>query len=87
MVQESLLMLRVRTIVAEFVSLPIEKVREDTLLFQDLGIDSMDRMNLLMEIETVFHFEHDIVDGAHIRTVADLVQIVAEQEMPPENAA
>jgi acyl carrier protein len=52
-------------------------VREEMLLAEDLGLDSLALLTLAVEVEDRFRICLDEVDEAAIRTVGDLVRVVA----------
>jgi acyl carrier protein len=64
---------RIRTVVANSQRIPIEKVTIDSS-FQELGIDSMDAVNILFGLESEFdiNIPDDEVKG--IRTVRQMAE-------------
>jgi acyl carrier protein len=62
----------VKQIVAEFTPLPPEQIREDHALLADLGCDSLDIVEITMEVEE--HFDISVPDDQEqdIRTVGDV---------------
>jgi acyl carrier protein len=63
----------VRQIVAEQMAVQIDEVDENTALVEDLGCDSLDIVEISMEVEE--HFDISIPDeaGEKIRTIGELV--------------
>ncbi|NLX95645.1 MAG: acyl carrier protein [Rhodopirellula sp.] len=64
----------VRQIVAEQIGMDVNSVREDHLLVEDLGFDSLDKVESTMEVED--HFDISIPDelADRVRRVADIIE-------------
>lgn len=62
----------VKRIVSEYVSMPAEKIEETHALIVDLGCDSLDIIEITMEVEE--HFDISVPDDAaqNINTVGDI---------------
>lgn len=62
----------VKQVVAEQISIPAKDIRETSELEAELGCDSLDLVEITMEIEE--HFGIDVPDEVHekIRTVGDI---------------
>lgn len=63
----------VREIVGQQMGIPPETIREDHSLENDLGCDSLDRVEIMMEVED--QFDLDIPDDSAdaVGTIADIV--------------
>ncbi|MHB1034906.1 MAG: acyl carrier protein [Pirellulales bacterium] len=63
----------VKRIVAEFASIPAEQIQETHDLIGDLGCDSLDMVEITMEVEE--HFDVSVPDDVaqDIHTVGDIV--------------
>ena len=70
---------RVRKIVVEHLNVDAEKVVEKASFIDDLGADSLDQVELVMELEEAF--ETDIPDeqAEKIKTVGDAVEFIKTQ--------
>jgi acyl carrier protein len=55
----------------------ISDVREETDLFRDLELDSVQQLTFIVELENAFEICFDEGDEARIRTIGDVVDIVA----------
>ncbi len=66
---------RVRKIIAERLNLNEDEVTLDAT-FEDLGADSLDIMDLVMELEQEFDIEIPDEDTEKIRTVGDTVNYI-----------
>ena len=69
----------VQNIIAEHLGVNIEKVKEEALLSDDLGADSLDPIEITMMIEEKFKIE--ISDDEHLalKTVGDYIKIAEEK--------
>lgn len=70
---------KVFELVAEHLGVDIEKISDDTSFINDLGADSLDIVELVMDLEEEFDVKipEDIADK--IQTVGDAVAFIAEQ--------
>ena len=64
---------RVRSVIATAQRLPLEKVTIDST-FEELGIDSMDGMNILFAIESEFDISVSDEDAKSIRNVLQMAE-------------
>jgi acyl carrier protein len=69
---------RVKKIIVEQLSVKEEQVKNDSKFVEDLGADSLDTVELVMQLEE--EFECDIPDekAAEIATVQDVIDYVNE---------
>jgi acyl carrier protein len=65
--------LRIRTVIANSQRIPIENVTIDSA-FQDLGIDSMDAVNILFGLEGEFDINIPDEEAKEIRTVRQMAE-------------
>ena len=74
---------RVLKVIAKTQRIPLEKVTIDSS-FEELGMDSMDSINILFDLESEFDIEIDDEKAKQIRTVREMVegikQLVAAKE-------
>lgn len=66
---------RVRNIVAERLNVNPEEITLETT-FEDLGADSLDVMDLIMELEQEFDIEIPDEDAENIRTIEDTINYI-----------
>jgi len=75
---------RVREIIAEQLMADIEEVTDDATFVDDLGADSLDTVELIMEFEDEFGIEIPDEDAEKIQTVGEAIayieRLVAEKE-------
>lgn len=74
---------RVLKVIAKTQRIPLDKVTVDSS-FEELGMDSMDSINILFDLESEFDIEIDDEKAKQIRTVREMVdgiqQLVAAKE-------
>lgn len=75
----------VRTTIAELFELDAEEIGPDSTIFQDLDLDSIDAIDLVAKLQqfTGQRIEEETMRG--VRTVSDLVRIVAKQLEQPSD--
>lgn len=54
-------------------------IAEDALLINDLGIESLDFVDIVVIIEKEFNFKVKREDMAHVRTLGDLYTYIEQQ--------
>jgi acyl carrier protein len=77
----------VKTIAGEQVGIAVENIRESSDLENDLGFDSLDKVETLMEVEE--HFGIDVPDAVadDVRTIRDIVDgVMRLLDAPPRDA-
>ncbi len=74
----------VKQVVGEQMGIPVERIRDGDALENDLGCDSLDVVEITMEVEE--HFDISVSDdvGDEVRTISDMVEgvlrLLAEQQ-------
>lgn len=69
---------RVKHIVAKYLGVEEEKVKESSDLADDLGADSLDTVELILQIEEEFAVEIPDEVGENIKTVKDIINYLKE---------
>jgi len=64
---------RVLKVIANTQRIPLERVKPDST-FEELGIDSMDSINILFDLESEFDIEIDDEDAKKIHTIHEMVE-------------
>ena len=77
---------RVLKVIATTQRLPQERVTPDST-FEELGIDSMDSINILFDLESEFDIEINDEDAKKIRTIKEMVDGVTLLVEAKENAS
>jgi acyl carrier protein len=67
---------KVRKALAESLEIPEEDIREDSLFKEDLDADSLDLVELLLQMERVYGFKVSDDEASEIITVGNAVDLV-----------
>ncbi len=77
---------RVLKVIANTQRIPLERVKPDST-FEELGIDSMDSINILFDLESEFDIEIDDEDAKKIHTIHEMVEGVTYLVNAKQNAS
>ena len=69
----------VRAALAEALELPEESIEEDSRFKEDLEADSLDLVELLLEMEKEYGFKVTDEEAAEILTVGDAVSLILQK--------
>ena len=69
---------KIREIICEFVDLSPEEITLETNIRTDLGLNSLELINLAVEIEEEFDVEIPDREAMGLETVADAIRIIEE---------
>jgi len=67
---------KVKSIIAERLSIDESKVAENSSFIEDLGADSLDTVELIMQLEEEFNIQIPDEDAEKIATVGDAVTYI-----------
>ena len=67
---------KVKKIIIEKLSVPEEKVTEDAAFINDLGADSLDVVEFIMEVEKEFNITMPDEEAAKLEKVSDAVKYI-----------
>ena len=67
-----------RDIICDMVDLPRESITEDTNIRTDLGLNSLELVNLAVAIEDRFDLDIPDREVVGIETVADVIRVIEE---------
>ena len=70
---------KVQKILAEQLELDADEITMDSNLVEDLGIDSLDFVDIVMSLEDEFETEVPEEDMAGIKTVGDIVKYLEDK--------
>ncbi len=70
---------KVKEIIAEELGIELDEIKMESDLTDDLGADSLDAIELIMEIETQFDVEIADSDATKIKQVSDIVGYLEAQ--------
>ena len=71
---------RIREIICEFVDMDPASINMDTNIRSDLGLNSLELINLAVEIEEAFDVEIPDREAMDLQTVADAIGIIDKYE-------
>lgn len=77
---------RVKEIIAEQLMVDLEEITEESTFVDDLGADSLDRVELIMEFEEEFGIEISDEDAEGIHTVGDAIAYIERRLQEKEKA-
>ena len=77
---------RVLAVIAKTQRIPVETISVDSS-FEELGIDSMDSINIIFDLESEFDIEIDDEQARHIRYVREMIDGVTKLLEAKEKAS
>lgn len=69
---------KLQEIVAGVLNLGLEEIGENARFVEDLGADSLELFQILMEVEKEFELEISVQDTASVRTVGEAFRLIQE---------
>ncbi|MDO4281580.1 MAG: acyl carrier protein [Peptococcaceae bacterium] len=69
---------QVKKSLSEILSCDADSIDMDTDLAKDLGVDSIDSVELIMEVEEIYDIHISDKDAAELTTVGDVVEYIEE---------
>ena len=72
---------KITQILVETANVDADKVTKEATLKEDLGIDSLDSVEMVLELENEFDVKLDDDEIAHLVTVGDVVDLVSAKMM------
>lgn len=70
---------KLKAIAVNQIGIDEDKVKPDSDIIKDLGLDSLDIVDMLMYVEEEFGVSIDDGDVAEMKTVADVVKFIESQ--------
>jgi len=67
---------RITRIISEELRIPKEDIKPDSHLFDDLNFDSLDSVQIVLELENAFDIEVSDDEIDNIKTVKDIIDLV-----------
>jgi acyl carrier protein len=62
------------------------QVSEDASIFDNLGLSSLELLELRWEIESTWNIQLDDQDITHLKVVSDVINLIAERTAPKAGA-
>jgi len=72
---------KISSIIAEQLKVDISKIKPDSDLIEDLGLDSLDSVELVMAIEEEYSIEIADADAEKIKKVSDILDYLARRKI------
>lgn len=69
---------RIRELIAEGLNIPANKITLESTIAEDLGADSIDAVEMIMQAEDEFDISIDDDAAMNIKTIQDLVNVIEE---------
>ena len=69
---------KVRSVIAERLSIDESKITESSSFIEDLGADSLDTVELIMQLEEAFDMQIPDEDAEKLTTVGDAIKYIEE---------
>ncbi len=70
---------KVKEMIAKQLNKPVEEITEDKELVKDLGADSLDNVELLMNFEDEFGITIPEEATANVKTVGDIINLIEKK--------
>lgn len=70
---------KVRNILAAKLDIPANDITPDTVFTRDLGLDSLEMLSLIIEVEKEFEIVLDMESIGRLNTVADAVAYIRQR--------
>ncbi len=70
---------KVKELIAQQLNRPVEEVTEDKEVVKDLGADSLDVVEMLMNLEEEAGVTISDEEAVNIKTVGDIIKIIEEK--------
>ena len=69
---------KVKSVIAERLSIDESKITESSSFIEDLGADSLDTVELIMQLEEAFDMQIPDEDAEKLTTVGDAIKYIEE---------
>lgn len=70
---------KVQTLFAEFLSMEVTSIQPESTIKDDLGVDSVDIVSLVSEIENTFGLKISDAEAAGLKTVGQVVDLISSR--------
>lgn len=80
---EKIVLEKVKEILPRFTNVENEKINEDSSFYNDLGLESLDLVELIMEVEDIFNLEIPHKDIKQLTTIKELTKYLKLRGVAP----
>lgn len=70
---------KIKELIAKQLNKPVSEITEDKEVVKDLGADSLDVMEMLMNLEEEFNVTVPEEEAVNIKTVGDILHLIEKQ--------
>lgn len=70
---------KIKELIAKQLNKPVSEITEDKEVVKDLGADSLDVMEMLMNLEEKFNVTVPEEEAVNIKTVGDILHLIEKQ--------
>ncbi len=70
---------KIKELIAKQLNKPVAEITEDKEVVKDLGADSLDVMEMLMNLEEEFNVTVPEEEAVNIKTVGDILKLIEKQ--------
>ena len=71
---------KVKSLIASQLNIPVEKVKDNSRLVEDLGADSLDIVEMLMTLEEEFGINIPDEETANMKTVSEIIKVIESKK-------
>ena len=71
---------KVKEIISAQINKPVEDIKDDAKIIEDLGADSLDIVEMLMTLEDEFGISIPDEDTPKMKTIADVAKLIDEKK-------
>ncbi len=71
---------KVKSLIASQLNIPVEKVKDNSRLVEDLGADSLDIVEMLMTLEEEFGINIPDEETANMKTVSEIIKVIESKQ-------
>ena len=71
---------KIIALISEEMDIDISEINENTHLYDDLGLDSMDLLSMMLSFEETFGVRFEKSEISLIKTVTDVREIIAKKQ-------
>ena len=71
---------KVKSLIASQLNIPVEEVKDNSRLVEDLGADSLDIVEMLMTLEEEFGINIPDEETANMKTVSEIIKVIESKQ-------